>query len=72
MLAVFRLIGQPKRDASIIFMSCESCQSPAYPIMDAFAVVAPFLSVFIDFASPASGVVRFLGGDVVTLDYGVE
>ena len=26
---------QPKRDASMIFRSCEACQSPVYPIRDA-------------------------------------
>ena len=38
-LAVFRLKGRPKRDAGIIFRSCEACQARVYPIRDAFAVV---------------------------------
>ena len=56
-LGVFRLKGQPKRDSGMIFGSlqghsisglsnkgCDSCREPCY------------LSVFVVFGSPASGV----------------
>ena len=49
-LGVFWLIGQPKRDGSIIVRFCKARQSPVYPIRDAILACEPcFLSIFVVF-----------------------